>query len=134
MVWFGFGLILSMIYGNALLVCSRVVLVVLLAMLMNPTLSLTTVLFIAQGVVLLGRQHLCVCDMLSSPSPFARDGEKLLGSLWLWLGLDPSLPRLITCISSSFLLPSVNDTCYWTYSSIFSYSTGFEDISSFGEE
>jgi hypothetical protein len=47
--WFGLvlGLIFWMLYGNALLVCSRAVLAVLLDMLMNPTLSLTVVLFIA---------------------------------------------------------------------------------------
>ena len=55
--WFGLvlGLILWLIYGNALLVCSRAVLTVLLVMRMDPTLSLTTMLFIAQGAALLGR-------------------------------------------------------------------------------
>jgi hypothetical protein len=32
------------------------------------------------------------------------------------------------------LLPSVNDTCYWTYSSICSYSTGFQDQPSLGKD
>jgi hypothetical protein len=80
--WFGLvlGLIFWMIYGNALLVCSRAVLVVLLAMLNDPTLSLNhCAIYSTRSCSPWSTALVCVCDVLSSPSPLAHDGEKLLG-------------------------------------------------------
>jgi hypothetical protein len=49
------------------------------------------------------------------------------------LGLDPCLAMAYHLNFPFFLLPSVNDTWYWTYSSFCLCSTGFQDQSSYGD-